>query len=300
MEGQSKDFTANVVISTWQSIYTLKEKQFSYFDVVIVDEVHTAKAKSIKSIMEKMKNCKYRFGLTGTLDGILVNQLVLEGLFGPVRKVTSTAELIEKNIVTDLEIKCLVLKHQAQPILDYRSEIDYIINNEHRNNFIKNLAVSLKGNTLILFQYISHGEILRDLIKDSVEQNRNVYFVYGKVGIDEREYVRNIIEKEENAIIIASVVFSTGVSMNRLHNIIFVSPSKARIRVLQSIGRGLRKSADKLKCVLFDLADDIRNGSRFNYTLNHFVERIKYYNQEKFNYKIYRIDMDYDSKKKES
>jgi superfamily II DNA or RNA helicase len=155
------------------------------------------------------------------------------------------------------------------------------------------LALDLKGNTLILYSRVeTHGQILYEMINNSVQNGRKVFFVHGGVDAEERESVREITEKENNAIIVASYgTFSTGINIKRLHNVIFGSPSKSRIRNLQSIGRVLRKGKDKVKAKLYDIADDLTKGSRKNYTLNHFIERIKIYVKEQFNYEIISIDI---------
>lgn len=291
---QSKKF---LFISTWQSIYTQPKEYFEQFDFVIGDEAHAFKAKSMTTIMAGCNNAKYRIGTTGTLDGTQTHRLVLEGLFGPVFKSTSTSELIEKGQLADFQIKCLMLKYpelvcKESKKWDYQTELNYIVSNPKRNDFIKNLVLSLNGNTLVLFQLVEkHGKILHDLIK-SQAKNRHVFFVYGGTDVEIRESVRSITEKESNAIIVASYgVYSTGVNIRNLHNIVFASPSKSRVRNLQSIGRGLRKGDNKEKATLFDIADDFRDGKHTNYTLKHFIERVKIYDEEKFNYKFYNIEL---------
>lgn len=299
--GQGNVIDSNIVVSTWQSIYKLPKSWFDNFDVIIGDEAHLFKAKSMISIMEKMSGCKYKFGFTGTLDGAQCHELILQGLFGPIRKVTTTSELIEQKHLADFQIKALVLKYpedirQLMAKASYQDEIDFIVRYDRRNKFIKNLALSLEGNTLLLFQYVEkHGKILNDLL--IAESNgRKIFFVHGGVGGDEREEVRRIVEKEKDAIIVASYgVFSTGVNIKNLSNVIFSSPSKSRIRNLQSIGRGLRRSETKTAAVLYDIADDLTWKTKKNYTILHFVERIKIYTEEKFPYRIYPIDL---SKKK--
>ena len=294
--GQDKQTDKPITISTWQSIYKLPKEYFKQFDVVIGDEAHLFKAKSLISIMSKLGGCKYRFGFTGTLDGTQTNQLILEGLFGVVRKVITTSELMEQNYVSSFLIKAIVLKYPDDvkkqiSKFNYQQEIDYLVRNEARNNFIKNLALSLKGNTLILFQFVEkHGDVLEKLIREST--NQPVYYVYGGVDKDERESIRRIVEEQENAIIIASSgTFSTGINIRNLHNIIFSSPSKSKIRNLQSIGRGLRKSDSKDNATLYDIADDMTWKNRKNFTINHFIERMKIYNEEKFEYKIYPVNL---------
>jgi superfamily II DNA or RNA helicase len=262
--GVDKHTPEQITISTWQSIYKLPKEYFQQFDGVIGDECHLFKAKSPSSIMEKLTNCKYRFGFTGTLDGSETNKLVLEGLFGSVKRVASTADLIEKKHLADLKIKILMLKYQddvrkQNTKNDYRQEIDFIVGHQGRNKFIKNLTLSIKGNILILFQYVEkHGKDLYEDIKASVP-DRQVFFIHGGVDGETREGIRKLVEKEKDAIIIASSgTFSTGVNIRNLHNIIFSSPSKSKIKTLQSIGRGLRKSETKEAVTLYDIADGRR------------------------------------------
>ena len=289
--GRAKKTDKEVTISTYQSIYNLDKPYFENFDVVIVDEAHTAKSSSIQGILQKMCDAKYRFGLTGTTQPEKVHIWTLEGLFGPAYKVIRTQELMEKGSIAKLQIQVLVLEHDKNKFENYEDEIQYLINNEKRNNFIKNLAIDRKYNTLILFSRVDHGKVLYDLINSSINDERKVFFVYGGVDTEQREKVREIVEKENNAIIVASYgVFSTGISIKNLHNLIFASPSKSKIRNLQGIGRILRKSNTKNKAILYDIADDISNGPNKNYTLYHLIERIKIYVEENFNYKIHKIN----------
>lgn len=297
MSGEQKDTDKPFVVSTWQSIYKLPKKWFEQFNVVIGDEAHLFKAKSLTTILSSMENCKYRFGFTGTLDGTQTHKLVLEGLFGAVKKVTTTAELMEQKHLAELTIKALVLKYpevhrKTMSGADYQTEMDFLVRSEVRNKFIKNLALSLKGNTLLLFQYVEkHGKILYDMIsKEAVD--RKVFFISGEVNGEKREEIRHIIETEEDAIVIASYgTSSTGINIRNLSNVLFASPSKSRIRNLQSIGRGLRTSETKSNATLYDIADDLSWKSSKNHTLLHFVERIKIYNSEKFKYKVYNINL---------
>jgi len=282
-----------VVITTWQSIYKEPVKWFDKFDVVIGDEAHLFKSKSLVDIMTKLLDCKYRFGFTGTLDGTQTHKWVLEGLFGPSYKVTQTKKLIDEGHLSKLDIKILILKHSGKKFDAYEDEVQYIIGHDKRNSFIKNLTLDLKGNTLVLFSRVdAHGRVLYDIINNSKSKGRKVFFVHGGVDTEEREEVRRITENENNAIIIASYgTFSTGINIKNLHNVIFASPSKSRVRNLQSIGRVLRKGNNKVKAVLYDIADDISLKNSKNYTLNHLIERIKIYNEEHFNYSIINVNL---------
>ena len=292
-QGYDRAVTKDVVISTWQSIYKMSKKYFEQFGCVIGDEAHFFKAKSLTGIMTKLHQCKYRFGLTGTLDGTQTHQLVLEGLFGPVNNIVTTKELMDKKTLANLKIKCVVLKHPPiREKMSYAEELQYLVGNEKRNNFISNLLLHLNGNTLCLFQLVEkHGKILYEQISTLVK-DRKVFFVYGGVNSLEREKIREIVENEKDAIIIASFgTFSTGINIRNLHNIVFASPSKSKIRVLQSIGRGLRSTKNKLEVLVFDIADDISYKERRNFTLNHFSERINIYNEQQFNYEISKVKL---------
>ena len=284
--GRKKTTQQRVTISTWQSIYTMDKTFFSQFDVIIGDEAHQFKSKSLIGIMSKMRDTKYRYGFTGTLSGSQTHKWVLEGLFGPSYKVTQTSDLQKKGQLAKLDIRIVLLKHPAIPFDDYREKMNYIIEHEKRNLFIKNLTLSLKGNTLVLFSRVeAHGEPLYNLINN--DNDRKVFYVHGGVDSEEREEVRSIVDREADAIIVASYgTFSTGINIKNLHNVIFASPSKSRIRNLQSIGRVLRKGKNKNKAMLYDIADDITVNNKKNYTLNHLMERVKIYNEENFDYEI--------------
>ena len=295
--GKEKITNKFLTITTWQSIYKNPPEYFEQFDFVVGDEAHQFKAKSLATIMSGCTNAGYRIGCTGTLDGTQTHRLVLEGLFGPVYQATTTKELMDNKHLAEFKIKCLILKYpdtvcKQSRDWNYNTEVDYIVLNKARNEFIKNLVLSLEGNTLILFQFVEkHGKDLHSLIKEHTK-NRHVFFVYGGTDVEVRESIRAITEKESDAIIVASYgTFSTGVNIRNLHNIVFASPSKSRIRNLQSIGRGLRIGDNKQEATLFDIADDFRIGKHTNYTLKHFVERVKIYDEEKFSYKFYNIDL---------
>ena len=289
--GKEKHTDKPVTITTWQSIYKLEHSFFKRYGCVIGDEAHLFKSKSLIRIMTKLHDAKYRFGFTGTLDGTQTHKWVLEGLFGPAYKIVRTDELIEKGHLAKLNIKILLLQHKSQRFDTYEDEVQFIIQNERRNNFIKKLTLDLKGNTLLLYSRVeSHGEILFNLINS--DTNRKVFFVHGGVAAEEREEIRKITEEESNAIIVASYgTFSTGINIKTLHNVIFASPSKSRVRNLQSIGRVLRKGKNKTRATLYDIADDTTYKSQKNYTLNHLIERVKIYNEENFNYEIVPIKM---------
>ena len=278
-------FDSPVTVTTWQSFSKAPKDVIKSFDVVIGDEAHTMKANVCKGILEKMNETAIRIGTTGTLDGTEVHRLQLEGLFGPVKKVITTAELMESGAVANLKIDCIILKHKKQEKGSYQDEMDYLVSCPERNNFIVNLVSSLKGNTLVLFQYVEkHGAVLHDMLKDRVT---DLHYVHGSTVTDDREAIRGIVEKADNHVILASYgTFSTGVNIKKIDNVIFASPSKSRIRNLQSIGRALRKTDNKTEAKLYDISDDLGCN---NHTLKHLKERVTIYSEEQFNYEIIQL-----------
>jgi len=276
----------------------MPQQYFEQYELVIGDEAHGFKSKSLTAIMTKCVNAKYRIGTTGTLDGTQTHKLVLEGLFGKVYRVTSTKKLIDDKHLSPFSIKALILKHPDSIChtlrdINYQEELEYLISSEARNKYIVNLSLSMERNTLLLFRFVEkHGRLLYDMIKEQNANNRTIFFVYGGTDADTREQIRGIVEKETDSIIVASYgVFSTGVNIRNLHNIIFASPSKSRIRNLQSIGRALRKANQKEKATLYDIADDLKYKEKKNYTIQHFEERMKIYQEEKFPVSKYMIQL---------
>ena len=296
--GKEKTDEAEIFISTWQSIYKLPRIWFQQFGAVFGDECHGFKSKSLMNIMNNATEAEYRYGTTGTLDGTQTHELVLQGLFGKVYKVTTTKQLQDNDTLAQLDISRLILNYNKKQQNDfgkktYQEEIEYIVENERRNNFIANLAVDQKGNTLVLFNWVEkHGKPLFQLINNKVNEARKVFFVSGATEATDREAIRGIVEKQKNGIIVASLgTFSTGINIRNLHNIVFASPSKSQIRVLQSIGRGLRKSDNNEPTKLFDIIDNLCNKEKQNFSWLHGKERLKIYEKEKFNFKTFSIEL---------
>jgi superfamily II DNA or RNA helicase len=294
--GQSKNSDCRVIISTWQSLYDQDETYFTQFDAIIGDESHLFKAKSLVKIMTKLKKCEYRIGTTGTLDGTQVHRLVLEGLFGPVFQVTSTKELIDKEVLANLDIECLLLSYSDKLKSEikrakYQEEIEWLVLNNARNNFISNLANNIRGNVLVLFNFVDkHGIPLFQNIHKAGK--KDCYLICGKTEIEDREQIRKIVDKSNNSVLVASYgTCSTGINIKNIHAIIFASPSKSVIRVLQSIGRGLRKSETKDKVTIFDVGDDLSWGKYRNHALRHMDERTNIYTNEEFTFKKTRIKL---------
>lgn len=298
-EGQAKQITKPLILATWQSIYKLPSKWFNQLDVIFQDEVHGAKAECVKGIFEKATEVKYRIGVTGSLDKSAVNKLVLRGLIGEISRVKSTRDLIEEGHLSDIKIGCIVLKYgkESRALMkgaDYKHEIDFLCQHEGRNKFIRKLALAQKGNTLVLFNFVEkHGEPLYEQIK-KYATTQKIHMVSGKVEADDREQIRHLVQSStgDNIIVASSGTFSTGINLPRIHTIIFASPTKSVIRVMQSIGRGLRKSEDKDYLQLYDVCDTLGTKSKPNHTFKHFSERLRIYVDEGHPYKIVEMDIE--------
>jgi len=295
--GMEKTTTSRVVISTLQSLYDQDELFFNQFESIIGDESHLFKAKSLIKIMNKLKKCNYRIGTTGTLDGTQVHKLVLEGLFGTVFQVTSTKDLIDKEVLAKLNIKCLILQYQNAEIekikrAKYQEEIEWLVLNENRNEFIANLTNNIKGNVLVLFNFVEkHGVPLYRKIQKKAK--KDCYLISGKTEIEDREQIRKIVDRGDNSVLVASYgTCSTGINIKNIHAIVFASPSKSVIRVLQSIGRGLRKSDTKDKVTVYDISDDLSWKKYRNHALRHLDERICIYTNEGFQFEKIKINLE--------
>lgn len=307
--GADKSVRKKVTLSTWQSLASIKDLNwFQRFDVVLGDEAHTFNAKSLKDIMESLAQCNWRHGFTGTISSdSRVNKLVLEGLFGSVRKHVSTSDLIKAGTVATFKVEAIVLKHDEQVTKDfnkalklikngakrYTAEREFLANNTRRNKFIVELLKSLDGqNNLVLFDLVEkHGKILEPLLR---REGRQLHFIHGGISGDERERIRHLVENDpikQHDILASSGTFAVGVNLRRIDNAIFVSSSKSEIKVLQSIGRTLRKGNGSDDARLFDITDDLSDGTRANYTLEHFKKRIEIYSKERFKFKLTTIKL---------
>ena len=293
--GKAKTSTKRVIISTWQSLYKLPQSEFDGFGAVIGDECHLFKAKSLTGLLTKLTNAEYRVGTTGTLDGTETHKLVIEGLFGSTKKIITTHQLIEKNLLSDIKINCLVLEHPKEIREQtrgnkYQEEMDFLTRDSERNKFICNLVSNLPGNTLILFNYVEkHGKPLYDAIS---QQDKPCHLIYGGTDVSLREDIRKLMERETNTNLIASYgTCSTGINIRNINNIVFASPSKSVVRVLQSIGRGLRKAESKEGLKVYDIADDLKYKSFVNHTYKHMTSRLKIYKNENFDHKVLKIKL---------
>jgi len=294
MAGADKSIKKRITITTWQSAYKQPKSWFDRFGMVIGDEAHTFKAQSLVKIMDNLTNAWHRVGTTGTIPAdSKVDKLTLQAHFGSIYKVISTKELIDAGTLANLAIKTMVIKYPDEQCklvkaADYKMEIDWLVENDRRNSFIARLALSTKGNSLLLFNFVDkHGIPLFNLLK-KLAPNRPIYYVSGKIKTSEREEIRAAVEGHSDAIIVASfATYSTGINIRNLNNIIFASPTKSTIRVLQSIGRGLRKCDRGLKTTVFDIVDDLCWKKHQNYAFKHGKARANIYAQQRFRTKTF-------------
>lgn len=297
--GLPKAQQARIVLSTWQSIYKLPPAYFAQFQCVIVDEVHLAKSKSLSHLLEKCETVPYRFGFTGTLDDTQAHRLVLEGLFGQVTRVTSTHTLMAQQHLTPLRVKMCVIQYAEDRCrqvrqLPYQEEVDAIVTDPARLDIVALTAAQCTGTTLVLFNFVEkHGKPLFQRLQDIVGDRRPVYFVSGEVAADDRERIRQWVAGHTHSVIVASYgTFSTGINIPNIHTLIFASPSKSKIRVLQSVGRSLRLHESKTHATLIDFVDDFRVGRHVNHTFRHGEQRAQYYASEKFPFTVMEQPVD--------
>jgi len=288
--GKEKDSEKQIYISTWQSLYRLGAPYFRKFGMVVGDEAHLCNAQSLKGILEKMINTRYRFGTTGTITDSKTHKLVLEGLFGKTYTAVTSKKLMEDKHISDLRIDCLVLKYndaerKQLARASYKEEIDFVVQHKLRNQFIRDLALLRKGNVLILFNYVEkHGKVLHKMLQQKNSKDRNIFFIAGETSVEDREKIRSLAEVENSIIVASSGVLSTGVNIKNLQTLIFAHPYKAKIRNLQSIGRVLRLDDKDNKAILFDIVDDLSWKAHQNYGVKHWKERVNTYLAEQFDY----------------
>lgn len=285
---ETKDIRSNadIFVSTWHSVYKLPKKFFDQFGTIVFDEVHLATAKSVTTLMSKTSLVPYKFGLTATLQDAKCHALTLEGMFGPKVSSTTTKKLMDAGKLTPVKIIAVLLKHpdeicEQMKEASYQEEIETIISSTQRNAFLIKFISKIPDNTLVLFRRIKHGKFLYESLKKYNAGKRNIYYIDGGISGEERERIRQLMETEKDAILVASFdTMSTGTNIKNLHNAVFVHPSKAKIRVLQSIGRILRKLLGKMEAKVFDIADNMMWKKHKNTTFEHFLFRLEAYNLE--------------------
>lgn len=305
---EKENFRADYVVSTWQSAMNMDHDWFDRFSVVCADEAHNWDSKKLSNIMEKCRNVKYRFGFSGTLKESKVSELVLVGLFGPTLSVSKTKDRIAAGDVVPVKIKCIAMKwpeevckrvargridRRGNPApLTYQEEVNTIIAYETRMNAIVDYVAKLKGNVLVLFhRNDDYGKPLYDKMTARLGADRTM-LVYGETEDEERALVKKKMSERDDVVAMASLgTFSEGMSINAIKHVVLSYPVKGRVRLLQSIGRGLRKEEGKVACYFHDFADDIRYKKRENYVWRHFINRLEIYEEEGFEYEVAEIDL---------
>lgn len=281
--GQDKASNKSVIVSTWQSIYKLPKEDFKDYTHLICDEVHGAEGASIQAISKKMVNASHRYGLTGTLKDAKAHTLTIQSAFGKVVPIVKTWQLQEGGQAAQLFIKQIGFRYKDSPgQMDFMDEKDWLSKCDVRNNTLAAFANSLKGNTLLFFERRVQGDAMYEYLKE--HSNKDVFIINGDVKGDVRNDIKHYMNKYDDCIVVASYgTTSTGWSVNNIHNIIFGAPSKSIIRVLQSVGRGLRLNDNKEYCTLYDIFDIFEGFDSFSF--KHAIERTKIYRQERFNIK---------------
>ncbi|QZI90476.1 putative DNA helicase [Vibrio phage 207E48.1] len=281
--GCSKLTRKRVVVSTWQSIQDEDADYFDQFTHLITDEVHGAAAAKISYICNNCINCYDRAGLTGTLHEEEMHKLQVQAHFGPIINVADTKLLqklgqASKTLVTMMNMDYSESDRQYAKNLDYPGEIEFITNHPYRNKIIETMGLTLKGNTLMLFDRIDH---INEIYERLSAKKEHVYVINGDVKTDVRDQIKAIVEASEGGgyTILASYgTMSTGVSMKNLHNLVFCHPSKSIVRVLQSLGRLLRRHKSKDIAMIYDLVDNLRvKGGDANHAIRHGMKRHGFY-----------------------
>ena len=257
-------------------------------DILLIDEVHgLRKGNEINSIINKIET-DYKFGFTGTMPPSLIDQWNIIGKVGPIVYQEKTLDLKEKKYISNFKIVILNLKHSNIPTFNYNpnrpselyeKELEYLMNHERRNEIICKLSSKLKNNTVIMVDRIDQGINIEAKLKMICDSERPVYFIRGSTEMEEREKIRTLMDGRNDVIVVAiSKIFSTGINIPNLHNIIFASAGKAKIKIMQSIGRALRLHPTKETATIFDVSDNTKYGKR------HLLERENLYDSENYNY----------------
>jgi superfamily II DNA or RNA helicase len=303
--GQSRRFDASITVSTWQSLQDVQDKEFfDQFDGgLFVDEVHgcVSEDNDIKQvtniIMEKVVNAKFRIGMSGSIHDGKIAELQLKAYLGKINSSVTTADLIKQNYLSPVKIKIFVLKHIMEDRalafnLPFPSELAFITKHTGRMKFLLRLMKKINnGNSLIIFKTIKYGKLVHELLVKKFPE-RTFYYIDGSTKPPERERIRLAMADESNACVLASApLFAIGVNMPSLKYLINAQPYKSKIKVIQAIGRTLRKHKNKDEAIVIDIVDDLTYRRRTNYVYNHAVERLKIYQKEQFEYSIQEIEL---------
>ena len=285
------DKNAKIVISNAQILLSEKQDLSLLKDIklLVIDEVHKLKyGNKINKVVEQIP-ALFRYGFTGTLPDYKIDQWNIFGKIGRVIYFKESIDLRDQNYISQVHVAALKLTYKNipqfttpsmhNPTAGYEEEITWLQTNPYRNAIIIKLVNKSDKNTLIMVDRIAHGEELLRVLQEST--NKQVHFVHGAVEIEEREMIRKLMEEHDNVACIAiSKIFSTGINIKNLHNIIFAAIGKARIKIIQSIGRSLRKHSSKKLATIFDIWDNLRYGNK------HMVERLALYDREQIPYSV--------------
>lgn len=247
------------------------------FDCLIVDEAHSIKRDNkISKCIEKIIT-KYRFGFTGTLAENIEDRIKNLGLLGPVRYEKTSKQLRDEGVLSNVIVrKANLIYPESHDKMNYREEVEHLYANEYRNKFLNDLCSKLDKNILLLVNRLEHGHNLLNYFNNNIK-NKKIYFIRGEIDIDTRDEIKKLMEKEDNILCIAiTKIFSTGINIKNLHNIILASGGKSSVTVVQSIGRGLRLHPSKKELNIFDICD-----KGFEYSTAHANKRLKIYETEK-------------------
>jgi superfamily II DNA or RNA helicase len=293
-----------IVITTWQSMEKLPHDLYEDIGAIFIDECHTAQAATLTNLIEQATTCSIRHGLTGTLSGMECDELVVQGLLGPAKRIITAKEIIDSGRASPVEVNMVMLNYTDRNRLElaqrcrklkgpakYQAELEFINEMESRREFIYGMVDSLKGNSLVLFdRKETYGQQMYDHYKELYPET--TFLITGDVNADERELIRLSMEDHDKAVIWASYgTMAMGVSIKKLHNMVLISSSKSKIRVLQSVGRMMRNHSEKDHAKIYDIVDNLTHNNSSNYMMKHAAERIQLYTNEQFPVSFMELDV---------
>lgn len=290
---KEKNIDRQIVISTWQSMHPHKDLILD-FDCIFFDEAHMQKANVVRTVGENASNATYRIGLTGTIDLYKADRYLIESVIGPVIHTVTPQHLITNNYASDVFVKIFFINHLEKNIdhlegLPFQDEKEWIENYLPRNKIIKTIVQKhheKDQNILILFDHLEHGELIKQELESLEKTGSKIFLVTGSTPAKEREKIRKFANENKKVVIIGTYgVFSTGVSINRLHGVIFAIAGKSLVRVMQSVGRGMRLHDEKNGVRVYDICDS------FKYSEDHLKERLNIYDKAGYKVDIKEIDI---------
>lgn len=255
------------MVSTIQSVKKIPD--LPKYKMLIIDEVHRASANTYQDFLSTT-TYPLRYGFSATPEGNdKYKWATIRQYIGPIIAEVKPKELIDNKVISKPTIK--FIPNKCKPTLDWPTANKLnIVNNEDRNNLIKELVLKKDEPTLILIRYIEHGEILNELIPNSI-------FLSGKHSMEEREEAIELFEKKELKFLISSNIFNEGISINAIKVLVIASGGKSKVETLQKLGRALRTDEGKYEALIYDFYDD---GNKF--TLRHSKERARIYKKAGF------------------